>query len=72
MFMGFQVLTAASMKKTAFWNIAPCSLVEADRRFRGAIALMEAVRTSETCVYFNNTTRRYNPEGYLHVHQFVI
>jgi hypothetical protein len=30
----FQVLTAASMKVTAFWDIAPCSLVEVDRRFR--------------------------------------
>jgi hypothetical protein len=26
----FQVLTAASMKKTAFWDIAPCSLIEVD------------------------------------------
>jgi hypothetical protein len=24
---------------------------------------MEAERTSETSVYFNETTRRYNPEG---------
>jgi hypothetical protein len=31
----FQVLTAASTKMRAFWNIAPCSLVEVDRRFRG-------------------------------------
>jgi hypothetical protein len=30
----FQVLTAASTKMTAFWDIAPCSLVEVDRRFR--------------------------------------
>jgi hypothetical protein len=29
------VLAAASMKTTAFWDIAPCSFVEADRRFRG-------------------------------------
>jgi hypothetical protein len=26
----FQVLTAASMKMTAFWNIKPCSLVVID------------------------------------------
>jgi hypothetical protein len=26
--------------------------------------MMEAVRTSETLVYFNETTRRYTPEGY--------
>jgi hypothetical protein len=31
----FQVLTAAS-KKTVFWLVAPCSLVEVYRRFRGA------------------------------------
>jgi hypothetical protein len=28
----FQVLTAANMKITAFWDIAPYSLVEVDRR----------------------------------------
>jgi hypothetical protein len=32
----FQVLMAASMKVTVFWNVAPCSLIEIDRRFRGA------------------------------------
>jgi hypothetical protein len=26
----FQVLTAASMKMTVFWNVAPCSLVETE------------------------------------------
>jgi hypothetical protein len=31
----FQVLTAVSLKMTAFWDIAPFSLVEVDRRFRG-------------------------------------
>jgi hypothetical protein len=58
----FQVLTAASMNMTAFWDMAPCSLVKVDRRFRYAcwlIALiMEAVRISETSAYFNKTTRR--------------
>jgi hypothetical protein len=28
----FQVLTTASMKMTALWDIASCRLVEADRR----------------------------------------
>jgi hypothetical protein len=32
----FQVLTAASMKMVAFWGMVLCSLVEVDRRFRGA------------------------------------
>jgi hypothetical protein len=27
------------MKMTAYWDIAPCSLVEVDRRFRGAYSL---------------------------------
>jgi hypothetical protein len=29
--------------------------------------MMEAVRTSETSIYFNETTRRYIPEG-CHLH----
>jgi hypothetical protein len=32
----FQVLTAASMKYRVFWDVAPCSHVEVDRRFVGA------------------------------------
>jgi hypothetical protein len=32
-----QVVTAANMKKTVFWDIAPCSLVEVYRRFRSAL-----------------------------------
>jgi hypothetical protein len=66
----FQVLTAASMKIRAFWNVAPCSLLGVCRRFRGAsiiramiVLMMEAVRTSEPSVYSNETTRRYIPEG---------
>jgi hypothetical protein len=35
----FQVLTAASMKMAVFWVVAPCSLVEVYRRFRGACRL---------------------------------
>jgi hypothetical protein len=34
--MRFEVLAAASMKMTVFWVVAPCSLVEVYRRFRGA------------------------------------
>jgi hypothetical protein len=64
----FQVLTAAGMKITAFWDIAHCNLVVVDRRFRGAYCLhyqlMETVRTSETSVFNKETTRRYIPEGY--------
>jgi hypothetical protein len=34
-----QVITAARMKTTAFWDLAPCSPDEVDRRFRGAYCL---------------------------------
>jgi hypothetical protein len=62
----------------AFWDIAPCSLVEIDRSFRGVYclyrqcdevitAMMQAVRASETSVYSNETTRRYVHEG-SHLH----
>jgi hypothetical protein len=50
-----------------FWVLAPFSLVEVYRRFRGAcclpIALMiEAASTFETSVNFYQTTWRYNSE----------
>jgi hypothetical protein len=49
----------------AFWGMAPCSLVEGDRRFRGACCLqmIAAVQTSETSVSFYDTTQRNIPEG---------
>jgi hypothetical protein len=57
------------MKFRVFWDIALCSIIGMDRRFRGAYFLhhqgdkyMEAVRTSETSVHSNETTRRYIPE----------
>jgi hypothetical protein len=37
--MRCQVLTAASIKVIAFWDIAQCSLVEIDLRFRGGYCL---------------------------------
>jgi hypothetical protein len=58
----FQVLTTATMKMVVFWVIAPCSLVEVYRRFRGACSIalmMEAASTFETY----QTTRRNNPEN---------
>jgi hypothetical protein len=74
----FQVLTAAGMKFKVFWDVAPCSHVEVDRRFRGGywiyhnwdesswiiFLMMEAVRTYETSVNFNVTTQWYIPEYY--------
>jgi ribosomal protein S12 len=35
----FQILTAASVKFRAVWDVAPCSHVEVDRRFRGVYCL---------------------------------
>jgi hypothetical protein len=34
-----QSLTATSMKMSVFWDVAPCSLVGNDRRFRGSYCL---------------------------------
>jgi hypothetical protein len=34
--VSYQVITATSMEMTVFWDVAPCSLEEIDRRFRGA------------------------------------
>jgi hypothetical protein len=34
---------AASMKMGAFWDMVPCSLIEADRRFRGVSAPVRAI-----------------------------
>jgi hypothetical protein len=52
--MRFQILTTASMKMISFCDIAPCSLA----------LLMDSLRTSETSVYFNDSTQRNIPEGY--------
>jgi hypothetical protein len=80
----FQVLTAESMNVTPFWDIAPCSLVESDPRFRGTYCLrhqgdiliialkIEAVYTSEKSVYFNETTRRFISQKSVLVSRVVI
>jgi hypothetical protein len=67
----FQVLTAVSMM-TASWDIAPRSLVEVVGRFRGMYCLHHQGDESNdggstylwNVVYFNETTKRYIPEGY--------
>jgi hypothetical protein len=63
-YVGFEVLTAASMKMAVLWVVAPCSLVDVYQHFRGPCCLHHQgpVRTSETLVNFYQTTRRYNPE----------
>lgn len=44
---------------TALWDLAPCSLVKVDGRFRDDL-MMSAVRTSKTPDYFE-TARRCIP-----------
>jgi hypothetical protein len=74
-----QVRSVAMLKQImcmtfrVFYDVAPCSHVEVDRRFRGTYVLrhqgdvfialmMETVGTSESSVHFNVNTQRYNPE----------
>jgi hypothetical protein len=38
-YVRFQVLTAANMKMTVFWDVAPCCLLEVYRRLRGVCCL---------------------------------
>jgi hypothetical protein len=59
------------LKMRAFWDRAPCSLVEVDPDVSEDCTasiirvVMEAVCTSETSVYFNKTTWCYIPEDSL-------
>jgi hypothetical protein len=65
-------LSQPRAQMTAFRDMAPCSLAAVDWRFRGPYCLhhqanfltMEAVRTSETSIYFCETVRRHIPEGF--------
>jgi hypothetical protein len=41
--VGFEFLTTVSTKIAAFWVLAPCSLVEVYRRFRGPCCLHHQV-----------------------------
>jgi hypothetical protein len=63
----FQVLTAASVRMTAFWDIAPCSITEADC-FRSMYCLHHQ---GKTLVNFYETTWCNIPEG-CHLHLFKI
>jgi hypothetical protein len=53
-------------KMIAVYFIAPCSVVGVDWRFRGTHCLHHQGDETETSVYFSETIRRCNPEGYLH------
>jgi hypothetical protein len=62
-----QVLTADSMKMTAFWDLASCSLVKLDRRFINAYHLHHQGENGDTHLwkvfYLHDTTRRYITES---------
>jgi hypothetical protein len=52
----FMVLTATGMKMAVFWDVAPCCLLETDRRFRGDLMMTKAVCVSGTPVSLCQTT----------------
>jgi hypothetical protein len=55
----FQVLTATSMKMAVLWDVAPCSLVEIDQRFRGDSCLHHQgyrSATSQKTAIFEHST----------------
>jgi hypothetical protein len=54
----FQVLMAASLKITALWNIAPCSLIEVDR-----YSTHHPDAGSSTSVYFSKIIGCCIPQG---------
>jgi hypothetical protein len=62
----FQIPTADSIKMTAFWDIAPCSLSDADQCFCPSPGqlMREAIPTSDTWAYFNKITRPRVSEQY--------
>jgi hypothetical protein len=59
--MGFEVLTAASMKMAVFWIVAPCSLVEVYRHFRSVSCL----HRQGPDIWRQQAPATYNPENSL-------
>jgi hypothetical protein len=70
--MKLQILTAASVRMTDFYDSTLCSVVENDRRLTGSHcthqqSFDEEVSTSESSANFYDTQRRRIPEDcYLH------
>jgi hypothetical protein len=59
--------TIVTLKMTVFWDVAKCSLVEIDRRFRGAYYLSHQGATSQkTVVLLLATVRtlKYHDSGF--------
>jgi hypothetical protein len=64
----FQVLTIASMKIIAFWDMAPCNLVVVDWQFRGAYCRHHQHNhhpddRGSTHLYFCKTTKHHNQKA---------
>jgi hypothetical protein len=54
-----------------FWDVAPCDLVDVDRRLRSAYCLTEEVSSSETSVSICQTTLHTGRRGNLKAHKEV-
>jgi hypothetical protein len=69
----FQVIIAACMKFRVSWDVLPCSEVDVDQCFKLIALMMEAVRTPETLVNINLTTRQYIPgDSKLHIDLYFV
>jgi hypothetical protein len=78
--MRLYFLAAAGVTITVFWDVAPYSLVEVQRRFRGAFSLpqlhdVEPVSASETSVGLYETTQysilEDNPDRTVHFDMYT-
>jgi hypothetical protein len=66
----FQVLILTSMKMTVFWDVAQCSLVKVNRRFRGTRCLHhqddeQVASISETSVNYQTARRNVSENSHL-------
>jgi hypothetical protein len=50
---------------TVFWDVMPCSLVDTDRRFRGAVSIIRASATSVNI--YQSTRLNIAEDSHLHI-----
>jgi hypothetical protein len=53
------------MKMTVFWDVAPCSLAEVDRRFRGAYCLYQGDHPEPSASFYQTTWRNIPEDSHL-------